>query len=1114
MTARAPRQPGLRRALSLLLLTAAAPSLAQEGFSISAGGQLLAGDAAVEQRARRAEAPVAAARIGLRQDAPGTRPELALTMIARDGQTVTVESRLNYPAFAQAGELLITAPSPGGRAVIARHPLDPGARGTLILPEGEGLALIHRITGAGGARDETLPLFADAAEGTSAGPARQRIPAHGALVTVEAEALAPGARLEAMGTSATAGPDGRAAIAGILPPGRQGVPVRIRGGGQDTAITREITVPRRDGFVMGTADLTFGRRDTGSGWDSYSEGRLAFYGTGRTASGWQLTGRADTGRAPLDQLLRGLDARDPRDRLQQLDSPLGYPVFGDDAILREDAPSDGRIYLRAERGGTRLTWGNYRAAMGQAGYLRNERRLYGAQVLHRSQDMAAPDRPRFEGELHAAQPGSLPGRDVFLGTGGSVYFLRRQEIASGSETLSIELRDPQTGRLIETRQLVPGRDYDINPVQGIVTLAAPLHAQAADAGIVTQPGGESQLRLVAQYEYTPAAGDTDGMSLGARAATWASPSLRLGVSALREETGAADQRALGADLLWQRPGTRSRVTLEYAQTEGPGFGSSISQDGGLIITPQDSAGTQDGTGRAWKAGAVLDLAEMGMGREGSLQAYAERREAGFSSLDYEIAQDETLWGLALTLPGPGGGLRFHLDRAEQGEETRDEAGLSYGWALGPGRSLTLGAEYTQSDVPGDASETGSRTDIGLRYAVTPREGFEYWLTGQVTAARNGGLERNNRAGAGAELSFGEGWSAAASVSDGDTGPGASLRLTHSTGPRDSTYLGYELTPAREISGVSLSGRDAGRIVAGGTRAAGARTDIYAENSYDMFGRHRAMTGAWGLRHRTAAGMELSGAFELGRVQAEAGDYQRRALSFGMAYEDESLRARARLELRHDDGTATDPGEETRTALLSASARYRIDDERRLHFALDLAGTEGGAEGDYAEATVGYAYRPVMDDRLNVLFKYTWLHDMQGQRIAGEDTPGPRQASHVVSVDANYDATRHWTLGAKLGARLSESAPDADTPLARNDAWLAVVNARYHVTHSWDLLVEGRHLEARQAGLSETSALGAVYRHVGQHAKIGLGYNFGSFSDDLTDLVQDDRGIFINLVAKF
>jgi hypothetical protein len=39
-------------------------------------------------------------------------------------------------------------------------------------------------------------------------------------------------------------------------------------------------------------------------------------------------------------------------------------------------------------------------------------------------------------------------------------------------------------------------------------------------------------------------------------------------------------------------------------------------------------------------------------------------------------------------------------------------------------------------------------------------------------------------------------------------------------------------------------------------------------------------------------------------------------------------------------------------------------------------------------------------------------------------------------------------------------------------------------------------------------------HFGDHAKIGLSYNFSAFSDDLTDMTLDDEGLFLNLQAKF
>jgi hypothetical protein len=111
-------------------------------------------------------------------------------------------------------------------------------------------------------------------------------------------------------------------------------------------------------------------------------------------------------------------------------------------------------------------------------------------------------------------------------------------------------------------------------------------------------------------------------------------------------------------------------------------------------------------------------------------------------------------------------------------------------------------------------------------------------------------------------------------------------------------------------------------------------------------------------------------------------------------------------------------------------------------------------------------------------------------------------------------TRNWTIGAKIGGRWAETAADSSATLSSNDAWLGVVNARYHVVHNWDVLIEARQLELVDAKLGETGLLGAAYYHVNNNASIGVGYNFGAFSDDLTDLTFDDSGMFVNLVAKF
>ena len=75
--------------------------------------------------------------------------------------------------------------------------------------------------------------------------------------------------------------------------------------------------------------------------------------------------------------------------------------------------------------------------------------------------------------------------------------------------------------------------------------------------------GGNQVRLVAQYEYTPALGTLDGAVIGGRASDWVNDALRVGVTTMRETTGVADQRMQGVDLEY-RVGTSSKITAEVA----------------------------------------------------------------------------------------------------------------------------------------------------------------------------------------------------------------------------------------------------------------------------------------------------------------------------------------------------------------------------------------------------------------------------------------------------------------------------------------------------------------------------------------------------------------------
>jgi hypothetical protein len=311
----------------------------------------------------------------------------------------------------------------------------------------------------------------------------------------------------------------------------------------------------------------------------------------------------------------------------------------------------------------------------------------------------------------------------------------------------------------------------------------------------------------------------------------------------------------------------------------------------------------------------------------------------------------------------------------------------------------------------------------------------------------------------------------------------------------------------------------GKYILGGRRQINADVQIFGENTYDIFDTSRKLTSAYGVEYTATEFLTYDVALELGQIDdSENGDFDRTAVSFGTRYEDESLIGRARIELRRERADETSSRDDADTILFSSDMRYKIDETQRLLFSLDAADTDTDEssllDGSLVDASIGYAYRPIDNERLNLLTRYRYLYDMYGQDIDGTVETGPVQESHVVSIEGNYDIDRYWTIGAKLGGRFSESAIDGDTPLTRNDAALAIISARYNVVQNWDVLVEARQFEAFDAELSETAFLGVVSRNFGDNAKVGVGYNFGTFSDDLTDLTYDDQGVFLNIVASY
>ncbi|MEM1234129.1 MAG: hypothetical protein AAGH70_08365, partial [Pseudomonadota bacterium] len=1018
----------------------------------------------------------------------------------------------------------------GGPRLLGTVPITPNGATSVVIPEGVDVVAVHRVYDARGRYDETvqLPLMQpddrgqlDKVEEGTQSTARRGIRVEGGTVTVSASDMAQGAVLRTLGETVRPDAQGRAVIERILPSGDYDIGVAVEGGGQTLAVERPVRVTGAEWFYVVTGDLTFGRYKDGQTGESDTRvtGRLQGYVDGETDSGTRVTASIDTREGEIDEIFRRLDEKDPASTIERIDALDGYPTYGDDSTIVDDTPTSGRVFVRIEQDNSFLQLGDGQASLDGNGYVRNERTLYGLTGRYESQTTTARGDARVSVDAYVADSDQLRGRDVFRGTGGSVYFLEQQDLSPGTEVVTVELRDAVTGRIIDQVRLVEGRDYQINHLQGVVTLNQPLTDSVDSNLISTNPGGDAVYNLVVQYEFTPIGTEIDGLSYGARVEAWVTDDVRLGVSTTLDDDGVDEQRNTGVDIRYEM-GDNSFVQLDYAESDGPGVDSNVSTDGGLVFNSSNPAG---GTGSAAKIEAQVDLADLGSDMKGVIGGYVEQREEGFTSLDYSVdatTGDETLYGVfARVEPSDTLGFGVYADIYENDAGSdRTELGVEVASQINDRTKLELGVEYVDQTAGGGViAQSGSRTDAAARLTYKAQENLTVYGFAQATLSSDG-LDDNERYGLGLTSKIGQSWTVAGEVSGGEGGTGGRVLATHAPDANNSTYFGYELDAGRALdAGISPSD-NGGRFVVGSQRQINDEVSVFTENTYDIFGTSREQIGAYGVTYRPADFVAYTATVDIGRLEDTAdGDVDRTALSFGVRYEDEMTTARARIEYRVDsyEDVAQD---DTDALFLIADLQHKFSDEARLLFSLDAAFTEADGssfiEGELVDASLGYAFRPIMNERLNVLARYRYLNDDFGQEVDGVVGAGPVQESHVASVEANYDLNEDWTVAGKFGARLTESAATSGGVKTSNDAWIAVANARYHIVHNWDALIELRHLELSDAGSSETAILGAAYRHFGNNLKVGLGYNFGRISDDLTDLTFDDEGLFLNIIAKY
>lgn len=983
---------------------------------------------------------------------------------------------------------------------------------------------------------------------------RHTIAVAGGTVTVNGKHIEQGQHVFVMGKPVPLDQNGNFASAQIIPRGLNTVEVAVLNDeGKGRIYRRDLRLPTQDWFTVAIADFTVGKQNTSgpaqlvTGTDRYyddklyADGRLAFYTKGVVNDKYTVTASVDTGEEAVKSLFSNFNEKDPREFLRRMDNEAdkGWTTFGDDSTLVEDAPTRGKFYARIEDEKSHAMWGNFRQQMRDTDLAQIDRSLYGAQARYRSDAFTSFGERRLQVEGFAAEPGTLAAREDFRGTGGSLYYLRHQDISVGTERVRIEVRDKDSGMVLYTQNLVSGIDYQVNSLQGRILLNEPLSANAGGAGLIRANGSLSgnPAYLVVGYEYTPESGRISDTAIGGRAAYWFTDGLRVGVTGSRQEqTGNEDQTLAGIDVLVRRT-ENTWAKFEFGQTKGDSLDQSFSFDGGFGFG-QEKVGS-DSKAYAQRVEAAINLRDVTQDMEGSGTFYYEHRDAGYSApgslAQYETDQVGGSWTAPLTATTEITIKADSIDEKSGRTNRAVETALAYtpneNWRYSAGLRhdrKTYAQSYTNPYTGGsytDASRSeGSRTDVIAQATYTGAEDWSAYGFAQGTASRDDTRQANNRLGVGGSYRLTERASLNGEISGGNLGVGALAGVNYEASERTNLYMNYQLDNDRSDdgfasrSGLMGDGR-VGQLVTGARSRWTDTVSVYGEQRL-QHGEQAGLIQGYGLDFAPNERWSYGLTTEFGTINSESEyELKRRTLGAKVGYSNGAVRYASRLEYRKDKSAMQD----LTVWLMRNNLSYQVNPDwrflGRLDFSFGNSSRGDYFDGDFVEASVGYAYRPIMNDRLNMLIKYTYLADIpppdQVSNATGREVDYA-QRSHVFAIDAIYDINARWSIGGKYAHRLGQLRMSRDT----SSQWfssrgqLLAARVDWHVVKKWDLMLEVRRREESQASDSKNGALFAVYRHFGNNFKAGVGYNFAKFNDDLTDMSYRSKGWFINAVGKY
>lgn len=958
---------------------------------------------------------------------------------------------------------------------------------------------------------------------------QQNIPIAGALVKIQGSNIPEGGTVSIDNESYPIDLNRRFLAEFLSPVGKRRFDVEYEGkDGEYIAKPLTVDISGDSFFMVGIADLTlYHNSASGPGKmnatidtkdsDILSTARLAFYSKSKWSGRFTVTAHADTEDQEIEDLFSGFGKSKADDVFRSLDPNDYYPTYGDDSSVYRDVDTQGKFYIRVDWDKSQALWGNYNTGITGTEYGQFSRSLYGAALNYRSVDTTVYGDASTEFKAFVSQANSVAAHNEFLGTGGSLYYLKNTQIVSGSDKVYLKITDRTTGLDVAMVSLVRGVDYEISAVQGRLMLTTPL-AQLTRQNVpsITTDSGLNgyEQRLVVDYEYVPSSYDNDQVIAGGRAKQWLGDHVAGGVTYVDDKTTGEDYTLKGGDITL-KAGNGTYLKAEFLKSESSGIESFYSDNGGFSFNRKGSVSESD-EGYARAVDAKVNFKELGwLKSDVAMAAWWHRIDAGFTSSSFSSGRDTTKYG------GEFSG-RFYdnlttytrYSTVEQGNSSYQQVQLTTEYRM---ENSALTGEIRRVALKGSSSNSTSNNAAGVlaavKYSHRITNELELYGIGQVTLDDDhGNYKDNNAVTVGADYIYGDSSSIGAETMVGQRGNATQVYVSHRFTPDYSVYTNYSWSTSSyssDYESVFESDRTRGWTVGQRWRL-NDRLSMFNESQALKENRDSSSYDTLGLDYLIAEGWTATFQLQDGKVITESGGrVDRTTASAGLTRTNKDMEWSSKLEWRHDRGA------EQRVQWVSTNRiSIKLDESWRVAGKLNFADTDDNLNSNddarYVEGQLGFAYRPIENNKWGMFGRYTYLYDLA---TTGQDSgENYDQRSNILSLEGVYKLDANWEFGMKLAHR------EGEVRYGRGQgAWYSsstnfmAGQVRYDIWEKWHVLGEYRWLGVKDGGNKSGFLLG-IDRDITENLRIGVGYNFTDFSDDLTKYDYKYRGFFLNMVG--